>query len=602
MEKEIMATTLNDVKTALPKLDWKLDKDLIAVTYYLNGKKTDDNVISVLLESVSLDITVGQLADLIRSAARNKSNEAQGEVVFLNLPLLESKLDAESDLTELDDSIWADLKFVEGDTSKFYVKDPEVDTYTAYLSSSTASDKSEVKTLREAYYKHLSNRPEQILKALVQSINNAKVDFDEALKRVPATAWQFLKIRAFKRGSDYAWDRLVVPSGSSDDLYKGFFSYEAEFRTNGNHLIDPPANLTNDPNKPAIAYIDLKALDKKYSGKSSKLWDEFLLQRLHKPEYVSIFKAWTYAVAVGQNNSRQEMWLYGNGGTGKSCLCKSFIRGFNKLARKDICLAASKDTGKSNFNSELLNKHLLVYSDAKNLRGGMSEFKHNATGGDNVRIEGKGKDATYGEIYLKCLTCSNELPKVDMTDRSQSSRCIVLPFSLDDSEMKQYGLMDDAGQLIGSATFQTQLDAEFDCFLASCKEHYIKRCPRDSNIDAHEALDELSAIELDEINVIEEFVDSFFEITTDITNRVSQKEFRTKCLAGCEETDPETGVKIYKDVNLESVRNYLEKKYDFRWKVVKISGKPVKAVASTKVGIKIKSQSAVTVAATEDVF
>ena len=162
--------------------------------------------------------------------------------------------------------------------------------------------------------------------------------------------------------------------------------------------------------------------------------------------------------------------------------------------------------------------------------------------------------------------------------------------------------MDDSGQLIGSATFQTQLDDEFDCFLASCKEHYIKRCPRDSNIDAHEALDELSAIELDEINVIEEFVDSFFEITNDITNKVSQKEFRTKCLAGCEETDPETGVKIYKDVNLESVRNYLEKKYDFRWKVTKINSKSVKAVASTKFGIKIKTQSAVAVATTEDIF
>ena len=597
-----MATTLNDVKTALPRIDWKLDKDLIAVTYYLNGKKTDDNVISALLESVNLDITVGQLADLIRSAAKNKSNEAQGEVVFLDLPLLESKLDADTDLTDLDDTIWADLKFVAGDTSKFYVKDVDTDTYTAYLTSSTASDKSEVKTLKEAYYTHSSNRPEQILKALVQSINKSKADCNTALKRVPATAWQFLKIRAFKRGSDYAYDRLVVPSGSSDKLYQGFFNFEAEFRTNGKHLIDPPANLTNDPNKPAIAYIDLKTLDKKYTGKTSKLWDEFLLQRLHRQEYVSIFKAWTYAIAVGQNNSRQEMWLYGNGGTGKSCLCKSFIRGFNKLAHKDICLAASKDTGKSNFNSELLNKHLLVYSDAKNLRGGMSEFKHNATGGDNVRIEGKGKDATYGEIYLKCLTCSNELPKVDMTDRSQSSRCIVLPFSLDDNEMKQYGLMDDSGQLIGSATFQTQLDDEFDCFLASCKEHYIKRCPRDSNIDAHEALDELSAIELDEINVIEEFVDSFFEITNDITNKVSQKEFRTKCLAGCEETDPETGVKIYKDVNLESVRNYLEKKYDFRWKVTKINSKSVKAVASTKFGIKIKTQSAVAVATTEDIF
>ena len=86
------------------------------------------------------------------------------------------------------------------------------------------------------------------------------------------------------------------------------------------------------------------------------------------------------------------------------------------------------------------------------------------------------------------------------------------------------------------------------------------------------------------------------------TDRLSQKAFRTKILAGCEETDPETGVRVYKDIKLESVRNYLEKKYDFRWKVVKISGKPVKAVASTKAGIKIKSQFAVPVETAEDVF
>lgn len=593
--------TLNDVKQALPRLDWKLDKDLIAITYYLNGKKVDDNVISVLLENTDLQITVGQLGDMIRSDVK-QNNDAQDNIVFLDLPMLESKLDAASDLTVYDEALWADLKFVPDDTSIFYIKDNNAATYTAYLTSASVSDKSDTKTLKEAYYSHEGNRPEQILKTLVKSINKNASDFNSILAQIPVTAWKFLKIRAFKRSDGFIWDRLIVPSGSSDKLYQGVLDYEAEFRTNGMHNIDEPAPLTNDPTMPALAYIDLKTLNKTYAGKTSKLWDEFLLQRLHKPEYVSIFKAWTYAIAVGENNSRQEMWLYGNGGTGKSCLCKAFIRGFNRLAHKDICLAASKDTGKSNFNSELLNKHLLVYPDAKNLKGGMSEFKHNATGGDYMRIEGKNKAATSAFVYLKCLTCSNELPKVDMTDRSQSSRYIILPFTLDDDEMKRYGLMDNSGQLIGSSTFQTRLDSEFDCFLASCKEHYERRCTTHSNIDAREALDELSSIELDEIAIIEEFVENFFEITDNPTDRLSQKAFRTKILAGCEETDPETGVRVYKDIKLESVRNYLEKKYDFRWKVVKISGKPVKAVASTKAGIKIKSQFAVPVETAEDVF
>lgn len=592
-----MANLIN-VKEALPKLEWTVSKDLMTVKFYQNGKTPSDEAINTLLESADLNITVNKLRELILADAREmkakadaKAAEDPGEIVFLDLPLLESKIDSDSDLTEADDAIWSDLKFVKGDTSIFYVKDTEeANTYTAYLTSASTSDKSDIKTIKEAYYGHLSNRPEQIIKSLLKSMKVDMSSFEDIKDQLPVTAWKYLKIRAVKRSDGVLWDKLIIPSGSPDKLYQGVIDFEADFRTNGRHDIDTPIPLTNDRNECAIAYIDLDDLNKKYHGKSSKLWDEFLLQRLHKPEYVSIFKAWAYSVAVGKNNSRQEMWLYGNGGTGKSCLCKAFIRGFNNLVNKDICLAASKDTGKSNFNSELLNKHLLVYPDAKNLKGGMSEFKHNATGGDYMRIEGKCKAATSAFIYLKCLTCSNELPKVDMTDRSQSSRYIVLPFTLDDAEMKQYGLMDKSGQLIGSADFQSRLDSEFNRFLASCKEHYELRCTTNSNIDAHEALDELSAIEMDEVAVVEEFVENFFEITANTNDRISQKDFRRQCLFGIDEIDEDTGVKVYKDIKVEDVRTFLEKKYEFKWKTAKIATVPSKAVVSHRYGIRIKSQ------------
>lgn len=607
MEK-ITMTNLINVKEALPKLEWVVSKDLMTVKFYQNGKTPSDEAVNTLLESADVNITVNRLREIILADARDnkaaadaKAAEKQGEVVFLELPLLESKLDAKSDLTEADDVIWSDLKFVPDDTSIFYVKDDGVaNTYTAYLTSSSTSDKSDVKTIKEAFYGHSSNRPEQVIKSLLKSLKVDVATFDSIKDQLPVTAWKYLRIKAFKKKDEVVWDKLVVPSGSTDKLYQGLIDFEADFRTNGNHNIDMPVPLTNDSDEAALAYINLDALNEQYKGKTSKLWDEFLLQRLHKPEYVSIFKAWTYSVAVGENNSRQEMWLYGNGGTGKSCLCKSFIRGFNNLAKKDICLAASKDTGKSNFNSELLNKHLLVYPDAKNLKGGMSEFKHNATGGDYMRIEGKCKAATSAFIYLKCLTCSNELPKVDMTDRSQSSRYIVLPFTLDDNEMKRYGLMDKSGQLIGSSNFQKRLDSEFNCFLASCKEHYEFRCTTNSNIDAHEALDELSAIEMDEIAIIEEFVDSFFEITTNTSDRISQKDFRKQCLLGIDDTDDETGIKVYAEIKPEAVRTFLEKKYDFKWKPARVGSFSTKAVSSNRYGIKLKTQNKQTSASNND--
>ena len=589
-----MSDILNKVKQALPKLEWNVNGKTIKFT--INGIEKKATDIATMLDAVGCNITVAELKNAITSSLQTNTNNRMKDLVFCELPLLESDLNSKSDLTAADDIIWADLKFVKDDTSIFYVKDSDDgNTYTAYLSAASASDKSDIKTMKEAYYQHATNRPEQILKALINNLDVDAYNFDNIKHQLPATAWKYLKIKAYKDGDKVAWDKLIVPSGSTDKLYQGVLDFEADFRTNGKHNIETPVPLTNYKSESAIACIDLDELRNKYEGQTSKLWDEFLLQRLHKESYVSIFKAWAYSVAVGENNSRQEMWLYGNGGTGKSCLCKAFIHGFNKLANKDICLAASKDTGKSNFNSELLNKHLLVYPDAKNLRGGMSEFKHNATGGDYMRIEGKCKAATSAFIYLKCLTCSNELPKVDMTDRSQSSRYIILPFTLDDNEMKQYGLMDESGQLIGSANFQNRLNSEFELFLASCESHYHNRCKTNSNIDAHEALGELAAIELDEVAVIEEFVDTYFEIVSDTNIRISQKDFRKQCLSGIESIDEDTCIKIYKDVQLEAVRTYLEKKYEFKWKCAKINGQTTKAVVSSKYGIKLKSSCGVSI-------
>lgn len=592
---------LNNIKSTLPQLSWDVSKNLKTVKFINGGAHCKDETVTAILSAMALGITVAELREAILTEAREakaitdtSKTDDHSEPIFVELPFREANIDSESDLNDADDIIWADLKFVANDTSIFYVKDDtNANTYTAYLTSAGASDKSDVKTIKEAYFGHSKNRPEQLIKTWLKSAK----DRLPKLSTIPATAWKYLKIKAHKEDVrenngivvKTVWDELVIPSGSSDKLYQGFIDYESDFRTNGKHNISEPVQLTNDLDEAALAYIDLNALSAEYAGQSSKLWDEFLLQRFHKPEYVSIFKAWTYSVAVGKNNSRQEMWLYGNGGTGKSCLCKAFIKGFNALANKDICLAASKDTGKSNFNSELLNKHLLVYPDAKNLKGGMSEFKHNATGGDYMRIEGKCKAATSAFIYLKCLTCSNELPKVDMTDRSQSSRYIVLPFTLDDAEMKQYGLMDKSGQMIGSASFQQQLDSEFKCFLASCKEHYVQRCTTNSNIDAHEALDELAAIELDEVAVIEEFIETYFEITTNTADRLSQKDFRKQCLFGIDSLDEDTGVKVYKDIKVEAVRTYLEKKYAFKWKNARVNDQCTKAVLSCKFGIKLKS-------------
>ena len=359
---------------------------------------------------------------------------------------------------------------------------------------------------------------------------------------------------------------------------------EVEFRRSNDYIIEKPCNITNDPTKAALAYIDLNSIPDSHSD----LWDTFLLERLHNEAYVSIFKAWIYSIAVGENNTRQIMWLYGNGGTGKGCMCKAIMNGFEKLTGKDICLAASKDSGKSNFNSEVLNKHLMIYPDAKNLKSMMSEHFHNITGDDPMRIEGKNKEIITERIYMKMLVCANDRPQCDMTDRSQSSRFILMPFTLSDDEMKKSNLMDEHGQLKGSNNFTKRLEDEFMNFLGSCKSHYLKRCKTGSNIDAHEALGELETINLDSIRLVEEFIDDYFEITTNPKDRITQKEFRHHCLNGFVSPD-KNGLQVYTSLTIDNVKDYLQKKYNFEWKQCRISEANIKGIVSNVFGIKLKN-------------
>ncbi len=575
-------------------LEWKTDKDLLTVNFFASGKKVSDDKVEGKLEALGIDVSVRKLRELIIGAARKaqvvEEHDNPGEVVFLNLPPRESRED--SDITAWDEQIWKDVKFVGNDSSMFYVRDSECsNTYSAYLTGVSMSDSSDAKILREAYYQHITNKPEQIVKNLIKDFELNPEFVANTMYDLPVSAWDYIKIKAVKRDKDTVWKKLVIPAGSAIKLYEGFIKLEGDFRSKPSHRLRCMKNLTNDPNEPAIAFIDLDALNQEFKGQSSELWDTFLLERLHSEDYVSIFKAWIYAVAVGKNNSRQEMWLYGNGGTGKSVMCKAIIAGFNALAGKDICLAASKDSGKSQFNSELLNKHLMVYSDAKNLKQGMSEAKHNITGGDYMRIEGKGKEAISAKVYMKCLSCSNELPKCDMTDRSQSSRFIILPFTLSDDEMKSKGLMRADGSIIGSATFEDELTAEFPQFLASCRSHYAKRCETNSNIDAHEANKYLESINLDSIEDIEEFVKTVYEITDNPKDRITIKEFKKQYLLGVDTMD-EDGVKMFAELDYSEVRTYLEKKYGFRATSMRISGEVCKCLASSNFGIKLKTTQA----------
>ena len=104
----------------------------------------------------------------------------------------------------------------------------------------------------------------------------------------------------------------------------------------------------------------------------------------------------------------------------------------------------------------------------------------------------------------------------------------------------------------------------------------------------------LSSISTVEIETLAEFVNEYFEITSNVKDRVTLKDFRTQYAKGINAIDEDTCVKIYKDVKLDDVYSYLERKYGFvrrNIRVVPDDGRIItpRGLTSKTYGIKIKN-------------
>ena len=561
------------------KISWTVNKNG-RIKYQSDGEDCDKLAVKAALRCLS-DISLSDLEQLILD---DELSGKENKTKYMALPR-RNALYMNDNLTALDHELFKSIKFehLGDDSVVFAVKDSnEYETYTRVLPSSEAAGT--VEGLSKAFINNPRDNPHFKMKAILRDLDescqtNKGVDVVQLAKAMPTCLYKIVYIKCEDNGN-------ILYLDPSYNVFGEFLRYKQDFMFSKLHTLPTRLkNLTNDPNEPALAYCNLKKLHDEYYDKPSALWDNFLLERFHSEAALSIFKAWCYSVFVGDNNSRQEMWLYGQGGTGKGCIQYAFVEGFKKLCGKNLVLAMSKDSGKGNFNSELLNKHLGIYADAKNLKQGMSEQHQNITGGDYQRIEGKGKDAISAGIYLKLLTFSNEKPQCSMTDRAQSSRFIILPFNLTDEEMQSLDLMDEHNQLIGSNTFKYELANEFPNFIASCEDHYKKRCPRGSNIDAHEFLSEIHTCELSENELADEFISKYFVIDNADTDTYTVSKdlslFINEWLSYEQRYDH-----ISRDVTPTIIRDRLQRTYNVKKTSKRIDGK----VSNVYVGLRCKSE------------
>jgi hypothetical protein len=118
---------------------------------------------------------------------------------------------------------------------------------------------------------------------------------------------------------------------------------------------------------------------------------------------------WIGSLLDPASDRSQYLFLYGEGGNGKSSLAQVLL---SVLGRAAISLRASTFTSKFG-KAPCANKRLVIFDDNKNASFMASGDFREATGSDTLAVERKGKDVINVRNDLKFLITSNRLPELD---------------------------------------------------------------------------------------------------------------------------------------------------------------------------------------------
>jgi hypothetical protein len=134
-----------------------------------------------------------------------------------------------------------------------------------------------------------------------------------------------------------------------------------------------------------------------------------ILDRVDDPESVRPLSLWIGSLMDPNSDRSQYLFLYGEGGNGKSSLALMLA---TVLGRAAISLRASTFTSKFG-KAPCANRRLVIFDDTKNASFMASGDFREATGSDTLAVERKGKDVINMRNDLKFLITSNRLPELD---------------------------------------------------------------------------------------------------------------------------------------------------------------------------------------------
>lgn len=265
--------------------------------------------------------------------------------------------------------------------------------------------------------------------------------------------------------------------------------------------IDMPTPYSTIKGVKTFRYLDLDSLIK---HGDTPAWDFYLTR--YTSDEAEVLKAYIFSIFESRNKTRQLLYIYDNGFTGKS----SLINAISAYLGDETVASIQKDSLNNQFGlAKVWDKRLVTIDDNKNTKILRGEKMHMMLGGGRGDIEMKGKNSFSAKFDLKVIVSGNVLPEIDTAATHELTRIIIIKPRITNEILEQIAAKNPDGSIrydsygkpvmVGDDGFSAKLKSEMGKFLGKCELSYKKLCPTHASIILPDSLiDEVYTLQSDE--------------------------------------------------------------------------------------------------------